>query len=121
MIGEAEGKDNSAIGIDKFRQMESNIYEDFQREDITEIASGILFGNGFRMLDPKQRDTQFTDKCLINAKRLKTVLVQTSDLYPIATYLQDHPEDENFKEKCRGVLENASGDIAVFPLPPIQN
>ncbi len=121
LIGEAEGKDNSAIGIDKFRQMESNIYEDFQREDITEIASGILFGNGFRMLDPKQRDTQFTDKCLINAKRLKTVLVQTSDLYPIATYLQDHPEDENFKEKCRGVLENASGDIAVFPLPPIQN
>lgn len=46
-IGESEGKDTSAINIDKFRQLSSNIQEDLQKEEIENPAVGILFGNGF--------------------------------------------------------------------------
>ncbi|BAQ44246.1 hypothetical protein [Methylobacterium aquaticum] len=52
MIGESEGKDNSAIDVTKFRQLESNIGEDLEREEITEPAKGVLFGNGFRLTPP---------------------------------------------------------------------
>lgn len=117
-IGETEGKDNTAVNIDKFRQLESNINEDFQREQITEPASSILFGNGYRLKDPSSRENQFTDKCFTNAKRLSTILVQTSDLFPIAMYLQDCPDDDAFKNECRKKLENSRGEIASFPSLP---
>ena len=42
-IGEAEGKDTKAINIDKLRQLEMNILEDFERVGITEHAHGVLF------------------------------------------------------------------------------
>lgn len=114
-IGETEGKDNTAISIDKFRQLESNINEDFQQDQVTEPASSILFGNGYRLKEPSSRECQFTEKCLTNAKRLSTVLVQTSDLFPIAMYLQDYPNDETFKTECRKAIENSGGKIANFP------
>jgi hypothetical protein len=41
-IGEAEGKDTSAVNIDKFRQLAVNIHEDLQREEIENPAIGIL-------------------------------------------------------------------------------
>jgi hypothetical protein len=81
MIGESEGKDTSAIDIAKFRQLETNINEDFEREGVNEHAKGILFGNGFRFTPPNERGEQFTEKCLKNAQRLGTALVRTSDLY----------------------------------------
>lgn len=117
-IGEAEGKDTAAINITKFRQLESNIGEDFERDEVAEPAGGILFGNGFRYKLPTERPEQFTDKCLTNAKRLNTILVRTSDLYPIAVYLQDHPTDEEFKADCRRALESAPGSIAQIPPVP---
>lgn len=119
MIGEAEGKDNSAISITKFRQLESNINEDFERDEIDEPAAGVLFGNGFRLKDPRDRSAQFTDKCLTNAKRLQTKLVKTSDLYPIAVYLIDNPDDEEFKASCRSALESTRGDVVIFPPEPL--
>lgn len=117
-IGEAEGKDSSAIGIDKFRQLESNINEDFERDEVTEPASGILFGNGFRLQLPSERPDEFTEKCYKNAIRLGTALVKTSDLYPIAVYLSDNPMDDNFKIKCRKALEDAKGNLVKFPAIP---
>ena len=113
-IGETEGKDNTAVNIEKFRQLESNINEDYQQDQVTEPASSILFGNGYRLKEPSSRECQFTDKCLTNAKRLSTVLVQTSDLFPIAMYLQDYPNDETFKIECRKVLESSGGGIVNF-------
>lgn len=118
MIGESEGKDNSAIGVSKFRQLESNIGEDFEREEITTPAKGIIFGNGFRLIEPDKRPEQFTEKCLTNAKRLHTALVRTSDLYQVAVYALNHPDDEAFKAKCRKALESAEGEIVHFPAPP---
>ncbi len=118
MIGEAEGKDNSAINISKFRQLESNIGEDFEREEVTQPAKGILFGNGFRLTNPESRGVEFTEKCLLNAKRLGTALVSTHSLYPLAVYLQDHHDDTTFKEACRKALETTAGQVVVFPTPP---
>ena len=117
MIGESEGKDSSAIDITKFRQLESNIAEDFQREEISEPAKGLLFGNGFRLMPPKERAEQFTQKSLINAKRLGSGLIRTADLYPVVTYLLDHPDDEAFKLACRTAIETTDGGIVEFPSP----
>jgi hypothetical protein len=115
MIGEAEGKDTTAVNISKFRQLESNINEDFEREEVEEPAKGILFGNGFRLMQPDQRESQFTAKCLTNAKRLGTALIRTSDLYEVALHLLNHPSDAKFKAKCREAIESTKGDIVTFP------
>ncbi|MCB8838083.1 hypothetical protein [Aurantimonas sp. VKM B-3413] len=115
MIGESEGKDNSAIDISKFRQLESNIGEDFERDDVEKPAKGILFGNGYRLSPPHDRAEQFTQKCLINAARLGSALVRTSDLYYVAHYLLDHPDDESFRSACRNALEVTVGGIVQFP------
>lgn len=39
LIGEAEGKDNKAINIDKLRQLSMNIHEDLQRDEVSAPAS----------------------------------------------------------------------------------
>ncbi len=116
-IGEAEGKDSSAIDISKFRQLETNINEDFQRDEIDEPARGILFGNGYRLTEPSQRQLEFTEKCLKNAKRLNTPLIRTSDLYSIAMYLSDN-DDADFKIACREAIKNNTGEAVTFPVVP---
>lgn len=115
MIGESEGKDNTAIDISKFRQLESNINEDFSREETDVPAKGVLFGNGYRFIEPKKRPSSFTSKCLTNAKRLNTALVRTSDLYHVVLYILDNPTDKKFREKCREAIETTGGDIVEFP------
>jgi hypothetical protein len=49
LIGEAEGKDNKAVNIEKLRQLSMNIHEDLQRESVSAPAKPVLFGNGFRL------------------------------------------------------------------------
>ncbi len=115
MIGESEGKDNAAIDISKFRQLESNIGEDFERDGIDEPAKGLLFGNGFRLTVPKERAEQFTLKSLKNANRLGSALIRTADLYPVAVHLLNHPENEDFKAACRSAIEDTMGGIVEFP------
>lgn len=118
MIGESEGKETSAIDITKFRQLESNIGEDFGREEVEEPAKGVLFGNGYRLSPPHERPEQFTKKSLTNAQKLRSALVQTADLYPLAVYLIDNPNDEGFKAACREAIEQTDGGIVQFPSPP---
>jgi vacuolar-type H+-ATPase subunit D/Vma8 len=117
MIGESEGKDNTAIDISKFRQLESNINEDFERPEIETPAKGIIFGNSYRLIDPAKRKDQFTQKCLTNARRLGTALVQTADLYDVVLHILNNPADEKFKKSCRKAIETTSGDIVKFPTP----
>ena len=116
-IGEAEGKDNSAINIDKFRQLTMNIHEDLQREEVAEAAIGILFGNGFRLTKPSERPEQFTDKCIGTAKTTNCVLIRTIDLFLVAKYLKES-KDELFAKSCRDVIKNSSGKIVDFPKLP---
>ncbi len=116
-VGEAEGKDTSAIDISKFRQLESNINEDFERDEISDPARGILFGNGYRLTEPSKRQVEFTEKCLKNAKRLNTPLIRTSDLYAIAIYLTDN-DDDTFRKLCRMAIEDNKGEVVIFPSIP---
>lgn len=112
-IGECEGKDTSAISIDKFRQLEENIQTDLQREEIEEPATGILFGNGFRLTKPEDRAEQFTTKCLSSAKR-GTILIRATDLYKVARYLSEN-KDDKYAEACRNAIIAGKGSVVSFP------
>ncbi len=80
-IGETEGKENTAINIDKFRQLSSNILEDAQRSEVSTPAIGILFGNGYRLTHPEKRKEQFTEKCITSAQKFNHILIRTSDFF----------------------------------------
>jgi hypothetical protein len=116
-IGEAEGKDTSAISIDKFRQLTLNIHEDAQREEVTEPAIGVLFGNGFRLKKPEEREEQFTTKCLVVAKTSNCILIRTSDLFMVTKYIKESG-DVVFAESCRLVIKNSIGKVVTFPARP---
>jgi hypothetical protein len=116
-IGEAEGKDTSAINIDKFRQLVVNIQEDLQRDGIENPAIGILFGNGFRLTKPSDRTEQFTTKCVTTAKLSNCSLVRTTDLFRAAKYIKES-NDNVFAKSCRDVIKNSVGKIVDFPTIP---
>ena len=116
-LGEAEGKDNNMIGIDKLRQLEMNIHEDLAREEVIEPAKGVLFGNAYRLLALNERGEFFTEKCLKSAKRSGTILVRTPDLFRVAQYLSGET-DQKYAQACRKALLNAEGEIVQFPKPP---
>ena len=80
LIGEVEGKDSKAINIDKLRQLEMNIHEDFARDEVSDMAKGALIGNAFRLIEPKERTDFFTSKCITAANRSGTALIRTTDI-----------------------------------------
>ena len=49
LIGEAEGKVNKAVNIDKLRHLALNIHEDLERDDVESPAKAVLFGNAYRL------------------------------------------------------------------------
>lgn len=116
LIGEVEGKDNKAININKLRQLEMNIHEDFSRDEVNDMAKGVLIGNAYRLLPPEERGDFFTEKCLIAANRSKTALIKTTDLFYISRYLSARVA-RVFAEKCRKAILETVG-IVVFPNIP---
>lgn len=116
LIGEAEGKDNKAINVDKLRQLAMNIHEDLQRDEVTTPAKGVLFGNGYRLAPPLERDIAFTEKCITAAKSSSTALIATQDLFRAARYLAEQ-EDNSYAEECRKVMLN-SGGLTSLPEAP---
>ncbi|WP_024771874.1 hypothetical protein [Aquimarina macrocephali] len=116
-IGECEGKDNKDINITKFRQLLESLNADFARDEVQEKAYGILFGNPQRLLEPKSRNLDFTEKCKIGAEREKIALVKTSDLFVVIKYLREN-ENEGFKKKCREAIYKGLGKIVKFPKIP---
>lgn len=116
-LGEAEGRDNKAIAVEKLSQLMRNIAEDLTREEIDEPAEGVLFGNAFRLSKPEERGEFFTQKCLISAKREGIALVKTPDLFWVAEYLK-RTNDEEFAKKCREAFFMSKGEIVQFPQIP---
>lgn len=116
-IGEAEGKDNKAINISKLSQLERELQEDFAREEVTEYAKGVLFGNAYRLKELNQRKDFFTQKFLSGAKRSKVALIRTPNLFPIAKYLKEN-SDSNFAKLCRQAIANTEGKLVEFPSIP---
>ncbi len=113
-IGEAEGKDSSAVNIDKFRQLTFNIQEDLQRKEVDNQAIGILFGNGYRLIKPSERYEQFTAKCISAAKSNSCILVRTNDLFKVAKYIKES-SNKDFAKNCRDAIKNSTGKICIFP------
>nr|VFJ92978.1 MAG: hypothetical protein BECKLFY1418A_GA0070994_102736 [Candidatus Kentron sp. LFY] len=116
LIGEAEGKDNKAINIGKLRQLEMNIHEDYERDEVQNIAKGALIGNAYRLTEPSEREDFFTDKCLTAANRSGTALIRTIDLFTVARYLSATTNEE-FASKCRKTIIETVG-VVVFPETP---
>ncbi|MGY5806099.1 hypothetical protein ACXHXG_00175 [Rhizobium sp. LEGMi198b] len=117
LLGEAEGKDNKPINIEKLRQLSMNIHEDLARDEVNTQAKPVLFGNGYRLQAPSERGQQFTDKCVSSAKSSGTSLVATTDLFRVAKYVSDS-DDTAFAALCRAALLQASGMVA-FPNEPV--
>jgi len=117
LIGEAEGKNDKPVAIEKLDQLERNIREDFEKRADSSYAKGVLFGNASRLTPLEERGDFFTSKCIAGAKRSGTALVRTSDLFPIAKYLKEH-RDSGFAQMCRAALLETSGAVVVFPPLP---
>lgn len=109
LLGEAEGKDSKAINVDKLRQLTMNIQEDLQREEVNAPAKGVLFGNGYRLSPPREREVQFTEKCVTASRSFSTARLATSEMYRAAQYLSNHPEDDAYAKACREAFWLAKG------------
>ena len=116
LIGEAEGKDTKAVNIDKLRQLSMNVHEDLQRDEVSTPAKAVLFGNGFRLQDPKERHDPFTEKCQSAAASSSTALVATADLFAPVQYLLSE-RDDKYSALCREALLSTAGRVR-FPEPP---
>ncbi len=115
-IGEAEGKDNKAINIDKLRQIALNIHEDLKRDEVMAPAKSVLFGNPYRLEPVESRKKPFTDKCIASAQASSTALIFTPDLFLIAKYLKEN-KNKTFAKKCRQSIFKTVGRV-VFPQLP---
>ncbi len=116
-IGENEGKDNKDVNITKFRQLVDALNADFARDEVTEKAFGILFGNAERLKEPKKRKLDFTAKCKSGAERERIALIKTIDLFAVAKYLNEN-NDKTFKKVCRDAIHKGLGKIVEFPEIP---
>jgi hypothetical protein len=116
LIGEAEGKDNKAVSIEKLRQLSMNIHEDLQRESVTAPAKPVLFGNGLRLQRLSERADPFTEKCHSAASTSSTALVFTPDLFWPVQYLMSNRNAE-YAQACRERLLSTTGRVT-FPSPP---
>jgi hypothetical protein len=116
LIGEAEGKDNKAVNIDKLRQLSMNIHEDLQRDEVTVPAKAVLFGNGFRLQSLGDRGDPFTEKCHSAAGTASTALVFTPDLFPPVQYLVASP-NSGYAQACRQAILSSNGRVTFPPAP----
>lgn len=116
LIGEAEGKDNKSVNVEKLRQLSMNIHEDLLREEVHEPAKPVLFGNAYRLQPLSQRKEPFTEKCQTAAKNSSTALVFTPDLFAPVQYLSGM-QDQEYARRCREAILSASGRV-LFPNPP---
>jgi hypothetical protein len=117
LIGEAEGKDNNCIKIDKLRQLEMNIHEDYSREEVEVMAKGALFGNAYRLIIPEERKEIFSAKCFTAAERSGTALISTVDLFNVAKYLSGKT-NRSFAQKCRHAIISST-KLVEFPEIPL--
>ena len=116
LIGEVEGKDNKSVSIEKLRQLSMNIHEDLHREEVSNPAKPVLFGNAFRLQPITSRGKPFTEKCINTAEKISTALVFTPDLFFVVKYLL-HSDDLDYAQECRRTLSDTNGRVS-FPKPP---
>lgn len=116
---EAEGRDNKAIDITKFRQLLDHIaiYKEYikYKSDV----NGILFGNVYRKEKLENRPVEyFTEHCLQGAISNNFILIKTTDLFFVIRDIKncnDNKKVEEYKKKCRGAILNSKGKVVDFP------
>jgi len=113
-IGEVEGRDNKAVDVKKASQLHRNISEDFAKDDVEEMAIGVLFGNPFRLRPPEEREDAFTRKVLTFAETVGLALVRTPDLFIVARHVRN-TGDIAFAERCRMAIAAGRGSVVQFP------
>jgi hypothetical protein len=113
-IGECEGKDNKDIDVTKFRQLLDGLNADFEKENVTEKAFGLLFGNPQRLINPSDRNLDFTLKCKSGAKREKIGLIKTTDLFDVCKIITEN-NDLEYAKKCRLSVIEQMGNLIKFP------
>ena len=118
LIGEVEGKDYRAINVGKMRQLLTNLLEDSSREEVSQPARGILFGNAYRLTSISERSSeQFTARCKQMAEQFDVVLMRTSALFEVARALADRPNDD-FATACRkAIFATSAGEVEFPPVP----
>ena len=115
IIGETEGKEKD-IHNDKISQLVTNLsqYYTLEIDLLTQKPKGVLFGNPERKTPCENRQLTFTEKCMQISRTEKIALVLTKDLFGIALYLKDHP-DESYKKACVDAIINTESGIVQFP------
>lgn len=114
-IGECEGKDNKDIDITKFRQLQDHLNADFEREEVSEKAYGLLIGNPQRLIEPSKRTLDFTAKCKTSAAREKLGLIKTVDLFNACRVIIENKNSNDYAQGCRDAIKNQLGGIVSFP------
>lgn len=80
IIGEIEGKDNSKIDKDKYRQL----LEYVENESGKGIkCKGVLIGNAYRNTEPSKREEQFTRDAIRGCERQKFCRITTYQIFKI--------------------------------------
>lgn len=111
-IAEIEGKDNDAINIHKFDQLNRAVDEEFHLTG--KYPQGILIGNHYRLSKPTERKEPFTEKVHTVAKKKNFGLLTTLEIYNAVQKIIENPDDGKFKESCRFKILNTTGDIINF-------
>ena len=115
LIGEYEGKDKKDIDITKCRQLQDHLNADFEREEVTEKAYGLLIGNPQRLIDPAKRTLDFTAKCKISASREKMGLILTTDLFNVCRTIIENEGTDEYAKSCRMAIKAQLGNVVKFP------
>ena len=105
-LAEIEGKDNSAIHIEKLDQLNRAVDEDFDLTD--KYPKGILIGNHYRLTNPENRKEPFTEKVLIVAEKKSFGLLTTVEIFNAVNFILNNPQDEGFKKRCRQRILNST-------------
>lgn len=119
IIGETEGKEKD-IHNDKISQLVTNLsqYYTLEIDRLNQKPKGVLFGNPERKKTCENRKLTFTEKCMQISRTEKIALVLTKDLFRVAFYLKDHP-DENYKKTCIDAIINTQSGVVQFPDIPV--
>ncbi len=111
-VAEVEGKDNSAINIDKLDQLSRVIDEDFHNNE--EYAQGLLIGNAYRLLPLSKRQQAFTNKVRKASKRKNFNLISTQQLFFAVEKILQDPQNDLLKAAYRKIILESVGKEITF-------
>jgi len=86
-----------------------NVLEDYSRDEVEEMAKGVLFGNPYRLLPIEKRNEHFTKKSLTASVENNVALIRTPDLYFICQNIDNFSEDE--KKRIRQKMLESTGIV----------